>query len=61
MTGNGCFSFYVPIKYELKSPSEVMPGLLVIQIQIQAMCPEMIKMRGFDKKTTLLAKPRKRS
>ena len=26
------------IKYELKLPLEVMPGLLVIQIQIQAMC-----------------------
>ena len=28
----------VPIKYELKLPSEVMPGPLVIQIQIQPMC-----------------------
>ena len=26
------------IKYELKLPLEVMPGLLVIPIQIQAMC-----------------------
>ena len=29
----------LPIKYELKLPPEVMPGLLVIQIQIQVMCP----------------------
>ena len=33
MTGNQL----LPISYELKLPSEVMPCLLVIQIQIQAM------------------------
>jgi hypothetical protein len=38
MTENGCTYQLLPIKHELKLPSEVMPGLLVIQIQIQAMC-----------------------
>ena len=37
MTRNGCISYYqVPIKYELKLPSEATPTSLAIQNQIQA-------------------------
>ena len=45
MTRNGCIRFYQSSTYKLKLPSEVMPGLLIIQIQIQAMWDDMVVLR----------------
>ena len=40
MSRNGCIIFYQLSKYELKLPLEATPGLLAIQIQIQAVWRE---------------------
>ena len=50
----------LPIDIESKTPSEVMPDLLVIQIQIKAVCgwqwPSFLSLQSFGLGTKLLLK-----
>ena len=47
MTGNGCISLILPIKYELKLPSEATPTSFAIQNQIQAVCLAFIPQTNY--------------